>query len=261
MFGNAVAYDRFMARWSRLVAPLLIDFADVPNEGPVLDVGSAIGTLAFEMATRNTTRRVTGIDLSKEFIAYATSINPFHERVSFSIGDAQDLHFADDTFVASLSLLVLNFIPHREKALRELCRVTRAAGRIAAGVWDYGGNMRMLRAFWDAAAEVDQAVENLDERHMPLCREGELSELWKQIGLEDVSQQPLDVTMRFDSFEDYWEPFLLGQGPAGAYLRTVQSDRLQVLRSAVKQQLSISSESEGFILPARVWAVRGSVPH
>ena len=124
MFGNAVAYDRFMGRWSRRVAPLLVDFTGIPDEGRVLDVGSGIGTLTVETAKQNTALQVTGIDSSQEFIAYATSRNPFPDRVSFCIGDAQNLQFADDTFVAALSLLVFNFIPDPEKALREARRVT-----------------------------------------------------------------------------------------------------------------------------------------
>src|SRR4029078_6682827 len=136
---------------------------------------------------------------------------------------------------ASLSLLVFNFIPDPEKALREVRRVTQPGGRVSAAIWDYGALMHMLRAFWDAAVEVNARDEKLDEKHMPLCRAGELSQLWRQGGLENVQEQPLDITMKFDSFTDYWDPFLLGQGPAGAYLRTIHSDRLQVLRSAVKR--------------------------
>jgi SAM-dependent methyltransferase len=249
-----------MGRWSRLLAPLVVDFAAVPETGRVLDIGSGIGVLAFEIAKRRAGVQVTGIDPSKEFVAYAMRTNPFPERTSFQQGDAQDLHFPDRTFVASVSLLVFNFIRDPEKALRQLRRVTQPRGRISAAVWDYGGQMRMLRAFWDAAVVVDAGAEKLDEKHMPLCRAGQLLQLWKQCGLEEVHEQPLDITMRFDSFTDYWEPFLLGQGPAGAYLRTVQDDRLQVLRATVKRQLSISSESDAFSLPARVWAVRGTVP-
>jgi SAM-dependent methyltransferase len=203
---------------------------------------------------------VTGIDLSKEFVAYAIARNPLPDRAAFHVGDAQELHFTDATFVASLSLLVFNFIPDPAKALKELSRVSRTGGRISAAVWDYGGQMDMLKVFWDAAADLDAHAGNLHEKHMPLCREGELSHLWKRAGLADVHEQPLDISMRFDSFADYWEPFLLGQGPAGAYLRTVDADRLQALRSAVKRRLSISSESDAFALSARVWAVRGTVP-
>ena len=107
---------------------------------------------------------------------------------------------------------------------------------------------------------MDARAEKLDENHMPLCRAGELSQLLKQGGLENGHEQPLDITMTFDSFGDYWEPFLLGQGPAGAYVRTVETDRLAMLRNAVKRRLSLSSESDAFALHARVWAVRGTVP-
>lgn len=260
MFGNAVAYDRFMGRWSRLVAPLIIDFAGIPDAGAALDIGSGTGALAFEIARGKSGLHVTGVDPSQEYVAYATNGNPFPERIEFETGDAQEMRFADSRFAACLSLLVFNFIPDPGKALREARRVTAPRGRITAAVWDYGGRMSMLRAFWDAAGKTDPAAEKLDEKHMPLCRSGELSKLWEQGGLNDVSERPLEITMKFDSFADYWDPFLLGQGPAGAYVRTVQGDRLAALRTAVKKRLSISSESEPFNLPARVWAVRGSVP-
>jgi hypothetical protein len=107
--------------------------------------------------------------------------------------------------------------------------------------------------------ELDPHAEQLDEKHMPLCRAGELSELWRHCRLQQVEEQQLNITMRFDSFEDYWEPFLLGQGPAGAYLRSVPGDLLPELRSAVRRRLSISSDTEPFALPARAWVVRGMV--
>src|SRR5262249_55684886 len=130
-----------------------------------------------------TGRQVTGIDPSNEFVAYAISQNAFPDRTSFHVGDAQDLHFAAATFVAALSLLVFNFIPDPEKALREACRVTKRGGRITAAVWDYGEGMRMLRAFWGAAAEGDARAEKLDEKHMPLCRAGELSSYGNKLAL------------------------------------------------------------------------------
>jgi ubiquinone/menaquinone biosynthesis C-methylase UbiE len=261
MFANAEAYQRFMGRWSSLVAPPLIDFAKVPDAGRMLDVGSGIGTLAFEIARRKPKTHVIGIDLSKEYVAFANSKNAFPDRASFQIGDAQELHFPNAAFQSSLSLLVFNFIPDRAKALREVSRVTTAGGSVSAAVWDYGKGMVMLRAFWDAASSIDDKAKKLDESHMPLCRAGELSQLWKQGGLENVHEQALDITMMFQNFADYWHPFLLGQGPAGAYAHTVQDTRLQALREAVKQRLSISDESRSFTLPSRVWAVRGTVPH
>ena len=261
MFGDAEAYERFMGRWSRLVAPRLVDFTDLPERGRILDVGSGTGSLAFAIAQRKAQARVLGIDPSQEYVAYAMSKNPFPDRASFEVGDAQQLHFPDASFDAALSLLVFNFIPDPKKALLELRRVTKPGGKISAAVWDYGAGMRMLRAFWDAAAHIDPEAERLDEKHMPLCRAGELSALWRQGGLEDVSEHSIDIRMRFGSFAEYWDPFLLGQGPAGAYVRSLDRDKLQALRNEVKLRLSYSAESTPLVLSARVWSVRGIVPN
>ena len=167
MFGNAQAYERFMGRWSRQIAPLLVEFAAVADKGSVLDIGSGTGSLAFEVAKRRTGVHVTGIDLSPEYVGYASSKNPFVDRVVFQTGDAQHLDFEDATFDASISLLVFNFIPDGLKALREARRATKPKGRIVAAVWDYGGHMRMLREFWDAAGEIDPSAEKIDEKNMP----------------------------------------------------------------------------------------------
>src|SRR5215471_6482785 len=206
MFGDAEAYERFMGRWSRLVAPRLVDITDLPERGRMLDVGSGTGSLAFAIAERKAQVHVLGIDPSREYVAYAIGKNPFPDRASFEVGDAQGLHFSDASFDAALSLLVFNFIPDPRKALIEVRRVTKPGGKISAAVWDYGAGMRMLRAFWDAVVRMDPAAENLDEKHMPLCREGELSVLWEQGGLENVREQSIDTMMRFESFADYWQP-------------------------------------------------------
>lgn len=260
MFADAEAYQRFMGRWSRLVAPLLLTFADIRPGGQVLDVGSGTGALAFAIAERDPTAHVVGIDPSKEYVAYAASKSPYPNRTRFEVGDAQDLHFERASFRASLALLVFNFIPDSRKALDQVRGVTEPGGAVAAAVWDYGDGMRMLRAFWDAAVSLDPKAEPRDERHMPLCRSGELSRLWKEAGLENVREQPLEVTTKFASFADYWDAFLLGQGPAGAYTRALDAPHSRALRDAVKGRLAISEENAAFDLPARVWAIRGTVP-
>lgn len=260
MFGDAEAYNRFMGRWSALLAPLLVDFAGIPDRGRVLDVGSGTGALAFAVTGKKPHCNVVGIDPSKEYIAYAASRNHAGARAGFEVGDAQQMRFEDGSFESSLSLLVFNFIPDPGKALREVKRVTVPGGRIAAAVWDYGAGMRMLRVFWDAAVAVDPKADSADERHMPLCRKGELADLWKKAGLVNVDGQPLDFSMHFRSFADYWDPFQTGQGPAGAFTRGMQPDRLQKLRDELKRRLQLSSENTAFYLPARAWAVRGTVP-
>jgi len=261
MFENAEAYERFMGRWSRLLAPRLVDFTGLPQEGRMLDIGSGTGTLAFAIAERNRRARVLGIDPSKEYVAYAMARNPFPDQASFAVGDAQELHYPDASFDATVSLLVFNFIPNPAKTLFEIRRVTKPGGKVSAAVWDYGEGMRMLRTFWDAAVQIDPAAEKIDEKHMPLCRAGELSALWKQSGLEDVSEQSIDIRTTFESFLDFWEPFLLGQGPAGSYVRRLNDDKLQALRDEIDRRLPLPGQSAPLILPARAWSVRGTVPN
>jgi SAM-dependent methyltransferase len=259
MFENAEAYERFMGRWSSLLAPLLVNFAAIDDTGRVLDVGSGTGALAFSIAKLRNHCQVLGIDPSEQYVGYANNRNPFPGRANFELGDAQRLRFSDGTYDNSLSLLVFNFIPDRKRALSELSRVTKPGGCVSAAVWDYGAGMRMLRVFWDAAVAVDPTAKRFDESHMPLCRAGELGELWKQGGLKRVEERPLEITMQFESFADYWDPFLLGQGPAGAYVRNANDGRRMALRDEVKRRLALKAEDSPFSLPGRAWAVRGVV--
>lgn len=260
MFGNAEAYERFMGRWSRKVAPLLVDFAGIVGLTPkVLDIGSGTGALAAAVAQKHPQAQIVGIDPSKEFVDYANSRNPAPGRIRFQTGDAQQMQVANRSFDASISLLVFNFIPSPAKALAEAFRVTKPSGRIAAAVWDYGSGMKMLRVFWDAAVAVDPAAKARDEKNMPLCRSGELSQLWQRAGLKDVQEQALDITTDFESFTDFWNSFLLGQGPAGAYANSLSAEKRVALRDELKRRLTVASDTQPFTLPARVWAVRGTV--
>jgi SAM-dependent methyltransferase len=259
MFGDAEAYEHFMGRWSSVLAPQLVDFTGVPDSGKVLDVGSGTGALAFAIARLRPHCRVVGIDPSKEYVGYANSRNSFAERVRFEVGDAQRLRFGDATFDDSLSLLVFNFIPDKQRALSEISRVTKPGGRVSAAVWDYGSGMRMLRLFWESAIAVDPSARRFDESNMPLCRAGELKTLWEHGGLEHVEERQLDMVMQFGSFADYWEPFLLSQGPAGAYTAKLNPRHRETLRAEIKRRLAVTSENTPFALPARAWAARGVV--
>jgi SAM-dependent methyltransferase len=253
MFFDSDAYERFMGRWSRRLAPLLIDFAEVDAGQAVLDVGSGTGALSFAAAAVPAVR-VTGVDPAMPYIRYAQE-HTKDERVRFELADAQALPFPDGTFDRALSLLALNFVPDPDRALSEMTRTTRPGGVVAAAVWDYGDGMEMLRAFWDEAVALDPTAP--DERTMPLSRRGELAALWRAHRLERVEETPLVIELPFASFDDYWQGFLGSQGPAGMYTATLTESQRAALRSRLNDRLAPARGS--FTLRACAWAARGAV--
>ena len=259
LFSEAEAYERFMGRWSRSLAPLLVRFAGVGEGDVVLDVGSGTGALAAAVASAAPGARITGVDPAAAYVAFAQAKRA-SERISFEVGDAQQMRFEDGTFHRTLSLLVINFIPDPQKAVREMTRVTRHGGTVAAAVWDYGAGMEMLRVFWDAAIALHAADDKKDERHMPFSRRGELSALWRSQGLRDVVEEGLTIETRFSSFDDYWTPFTQKQGPAGAYVAGLPAAEREELRLRLRQRLLGDGPDRPFALNARAWAVRGVVP-
>ena len=241
------------------MVPPLLELVNILDGFHVLDIGSGTGSLAIELVAHFPHCSVVGVDPSREYVAYANSrvSNP---AVRFEVGNAQELSFSAGQFDACLSLLAFNFIPDARKALAEIRRVTRHGGRIGAAVWDYGGGMEMLRVFWDAAAAIEAGADRNHERHMPLCRAGDLGALWKETGLTDVEERPLEITTKFASFDDYWQPFLGGQGPAGVFVARLKSEHRTELREHIKRLLPKAAKSGAFELRARAWGVRGTVP-
>ncbi len=219
MFSAGDGYERFMGRWSRRLAPPFVQFAQVREGDLVLDIGSGTGALSFAAATVASVM-VTGVERSADYVRFAQE-QARADRVRFELGDAAALPFADGVFDRTLSMLVLNFVPDPAVALDQMIRVTRAGGVVAAAVWDYGDGMGMLRTFWDEAVALNPGAEPRDERHMPLCTRGALAGLWHAHGLHNVEEQPLTIDMAFSSFDDYWQPFLCGQGPAGVYVSSL----------------------------------------
>ena len=259
IFVESDAFERFMGRWSRRLAPLLVKFASLEDGDSVLDVGSGTGALAFAVTNAMPSVRVTGVDSSSAYVRYAQARTP-SDRVRFVVGDAQALQLPDATFDKTLSLLVMNFVPDHAKALREMIRVTRPGGLVAAAVWDYGDGMEMLRVFWDEAVALDSAIAGRDERNMPLCKEGELAGLWRAEGLQHVQEQPIAIELSFASFDDYWSPFLGGQGPAGAYATSLPETARAALQSRLRKRLLGDRQDGRFTLQARAWTVKGVVP-
>ncbi len=259
MFAREQNYEQFMGRWSRLLAPEFIEFSELSPGGRVLDVGSGTGALSFALIEGESCEEVVGIDPSSSFVNYATDQGP-EGRATFEVGDAQELRFEDDSFAHCLSLLVVNFIPDPKKAMAEMARVTQQGGVIAAAVWDYSDGMRMLRVFWDEAIALDPSADARDERHMPYCSENELVDLWRSAGLQEVESGSISIEQRFDSFDAYWQPFLLGTGPAGAYVASLSPEQQESLRKRLQARLDPSGEGGPVVLEAKVWAVKGIVP-
>jgi len=260
MFAASAGYERFMGRWSQLLAPRFIAFAGIKNGQRVLDVGTGTGSVAASVEVSMPGSEIIGIDPSQAFIAYAQK-NAKSARAQFEVGDAQVLKFRDASFDQTLALLVMNFIPDHNKAIAEMRRVTRPQGTVSACVWDYDAGMQMLRFFWDEAIALDPAIEPKDERHMKLSHQGQLGDLWKKAGLVNVQEAPLVIDQAFSSFNDYWEPFTKGAGPGGAYVVSLSQDRRQLLEARMRKRLLGDRQDGPFTLTARAWCVRGDTPN
>jgi SAM-dependent methyltransferase len=258
MFAAAAGYERYMGRWSRLLAPAYIGFAGVKDGERVLDVGTGIGSLAFTLEAAMPSIRVVGVDPSESFIAHVKRSRS--GRASFEVGDAQALRFEDASFDHAMALLVLNFVPDHQKAVGQMRRVVRPGGVVSACVWDYDAGMQMLRVFWDEVVALDPAMAAKDERNMKLCRRGQLAELWTGIGLVRVEEKAVAIDQEFASFDDYWGPFLKGAGPGGAHVASLAEERRQQLEARLRKRL-LGDRRDGLLaLKARAWCVRGEVP-
>ena len=259
MFAASAGYERFMGRWSRLLAPEFVAFAGVKNGDRVLDVGTGTGSAASAVEARMPASRIVGVDPSQGFIAYAQK-NAKSNRAHYEVGDAQALKFTDASFDNTLALLVMNFIPDHNKAVAEMRRVTRPGGLVSACVWDYNAGMQSLRFFWDEAVALDPAIEPKDERHMKLSHQGQLADLWKNVGLVNLQEKPLTIDQAFASFDDYWGPFTKGAGPGGAYVVSLPEDRRQQLETRLRKRVLGDRRDGAFTLKAKAWCVRGEVP-
>jgi SAM-dependent methyltransferase len=220
-----------------------------------LDVGCGPGALLSVLAERLGAENAAGADPSEPFVEVCRQRVPGAEVV---VAGAEALPFPDDAFDAALSPLVVNFMDDAEAGVREMARVTRAGGTVASAVWDYGGEMTLLRTFWDAAREVDEGGADADEAAvMQRCEEGDLAELWESAGLADVRAGELTVSASYEGFEDLWWPLPTGVGPAGAYTKSLDDERRTALHDAFRRRLEVGDEP--FELTARAWTAVGTV--
>jgi len=259
MFEVAEAYERQMGRWSRQLAPLLIEFAGVGEGERVLDAGCGTGSLSLSIARLTKAADIVGIDASKGFIEYALE-QTSDPRVRFELGDAQNLSFPDASFDRCLSLLVVNHIPDTPKALREICRVTKPGGVVATAMWDGTGGNEFNDRMWNVAVTIDANVTPASKRAGTYSSPAALTALWDNAGLIHIDVTSLILPCHYQSFDDYWQRFLEGQGPAGAYVTKLTEERREILRQKLHQDI-FGNRSEGpFLLQAKAWAVRGVAP-
>lgn len=250
-------YERYIGRWSRRVAPAFLAWLNCPAGLRWLDVGCGTGTLCAAILEHSSPASVAGVEPSEGFLKAARE--NLGERAALYQGDAAHIPLDDASVDVVVSGLVLNFVSDPRAAMQEMARVAKNAGTIAAYVWDYAEKMELIRYFFDAAIELDPSAAHLDEgSRFPLCRPDGLQQLFTDAGLQDVATTAVDVPTTFASFDDYWQPFLGGQGPAPAYTMSLDEGARTRLRDRLRERLPVR-EDGSIALIARAWAVRGTV--
>jgi SAM-dependent methyltransferase len=244
----AESYDRFMGRYSVPIAPQLADFAGVTTGQRVLDVGCGPGALSAELVGRVGAGSVSAVDPSEAFVAAAKARQP---DVDVRRAAAEHLPFEDDAFDAALAQLVVHFMSDPVAGLSEMKRVTVPGGAVVACVWDHAGERTPLTTFWQAALELDPEAH--DESDLAGAHEGHLGELFRAAGLASVEESTVEASLEFTSFEEWWEPFTLGVGPAGAYAKSLDEAARARLRARCEEMLP----APPFTVSSTAWAARG----
>jgi SAM-dependent methyltransferase len=251
------AYERYMGRWSRQLAPRFLRWVDAPPGQRWLDVGCGTGALSAAIVDHCAPTAVTGVDPSAGFLATAAGLLPPTMVLHRAAADRMPL--ADAEVDVAVSALVLNFVPDAAAALREMARVTGDGGRVAACVWDYAGRMEMIRHYWDAAAQLGLLAPGQDQgERFPVCHPDALAAAFAQAGIRQVDVAAIEIEMHFADFDDYWQPFLGGQGPAPAHAMSLDESCRDRLRELLRQRLP-AQRGPAIVLGARAWAGRGRV--
>jgi ubiquinone/menaquinone biosynthesis C-methylase UbiE len=258
-WASGLAYEAYVGRWSRKVAAAFVPTLEAPTRGVWVDVGCGTGALTAAVLDHMKPVSVLGVDASPAFVQVAAE-RITDPRVRFEVGDAAALPVENGTVDALVSGLVLNFLPDRPAALAEWLRVLCPGGILGCYVWDYAGEMQLMRHLWDAATALDPAAAELDEGHRSaFCRPEPLRRLAEEAGFAGVRVEAIDVPTVFGDFDDYWTPFLAGTGPAPAYVSGLAPENRERLRALLDQRLP--RQPDGTIaLVARAWVLRGRRP-
>ena len=249
-------YERYMGRWSRQIATRYLDWLDAPRDAAWLDLGCGTGALTQTILAKGEPRSIVALDQSADFVAHArAATSDEYVRMRFEVADAQKIPLDDASVDVAASALVINFVPDRVQALREMKRVVKPGGLISFYVWDYaGGGMGFMTAFWKAAIALDPKAEELGEgRRFPFCTADGLKALAAEAGWPAVTLAPIQIEARFSSFEDYWQPFTLGAGPAPGYCVSLPEDKRAALKARLKQDVG-GDGPVSFV--ARAWALK-----
>ncbi len=256
VWASGGAYEAFIGRWSRLVVREFLDWLNVPASKHWLDVGCGTGAITSAILERALPDSVKGIDPSEGFVKYARE-QIKDQRANFETGDARSLPFETESFDAVIAGLILNFVPEPAQALAEMTRVARIGGTVAAYVWDYSGEMQLVRYFWNAAIALNPAARDIaEDQRFAICRPEALTQLFKQAGLQAVAVRAIDIATPFQDFNDYWLPFLGGQGPAPGYVMSLTEEQRNELAQYLRARLPFAPDGS-IPLMARAWAARG----
>ena len=256
VWASGDSYERYVGRWSRRVAGEFIHWLALAGNSRWLDVGCGTGALSQTILELLNPISVTGIDRSDGFLGVARQ-NVRHEKVEFRVGDASSLPVDSEMYDAAVSGLVLNFVPSPEQMVAEMKRSVCTGGTVALYVWDYASRMQMMRHFWNAAAALDPRAYDLDEgRRFPLCSPDALLSLFHDAGFQDLETFPIDISTDFEDFDDYWLPFLGGQGSAPGYAMSLTETQRDQLRDRLYNSLPFAVDGS-IPLVARAWAIKG----
>jgi len=250
------AYEMYVGRWSRKTGREFLTWLNVPKGQRWLDLGCGTGVLTSQILQNCAPESVIGVEPSEKFLALA-QVDIVDERAQFLQGSGETIPVNANSVNVAVSGLVLNFIPNQEQAMMQLMRCVKAGGTVAAYVWDYCGHVQFMRYFWDAAVALDPSAREKDEGvRFPICRPDALAKLYTGAGLRDVVIAPIDIVTPFESFDDYWTPFLSGIAPAPGYCASLDDSMRERLKARLIESLPTDPDGK-ILLAARAWAVKG----